>query len=186
MGLHRVRDTDYLCCSRHQAASLYPHLLCHGNHIPSPIILEAIAAQLARWTRPEVLDLFMAELGGGQKSALTAQLSAAEGEVADLEARRRRIGHAFARGDMGLEVYRQVDDDLVGRLEAGQQRVWDLQRTLAAMPDLEQRRVALEGLAERFRRALESKEPAEVSAMLQNAGIKVLVEDGIVLDIVLV
>jgi hypothetical protein len=83
----------------------------------------------------------------------------------------------------GQGVYREVDDDLLAKLEAEQQRAGELAQQVEALPDPDQRRAMLEGLAAEWEEILEAEDPAVLSTRLREAGIRVLVEEGAVVRI---
>lgn len=186
MTRHKARRMReyYLRCNRHASRSVYPHYACHPNHIREPAAVAAVGEFFQWLATPEVLDEALAELGAGQEgAALRAELAEAEAQAARLEARKVRLGHAYAAGDMEISVYRQVNADLSGQLEAAQAEAAELARVVEALPDVETRRALLEGLVDRFAAVLAEREPAEVATLLQQAGVRVEVEEGEVVRI---
>lgn len=184
----RPRRTSpyYLRCNRHAQKAVYPEYTCHANSIREDAVLEAVGDFLQEMSTPEAIDAMLAEQQEGhQGQALHSELDAARRAVTDLEVRRRRAAHAYAAGDMDLTIYREVDSELSERLAAEQARAQDLEQVIAAMPDLEQQREAILGLVQVLPDLLTSEEPATIAAMLQEAGLHIYIEAGLVREIVL-
>ena len=169
----------YLRCNRHASISVYPHYECHPNHIAEPKAVEELAKFLEWLTDDAALDQVLAEQGdSAEVEEMRRELARARSAVEDLEARKLRAGHAFARDDMEISVYRQVNADLNDELDTERATAGKLAELLEAVPDLDERRCALKELAEGFPELLETREAPEIATLLQQAGIRVLVEEG--------
>ena len=169
----------YLRCNRHAAKSVYPHYACHPNHILESKAVAEVAKFLQWLTTDGALDQVLAEQGDGTEvEQMRVEQARAQNAVEDLENRKVRAGHAFAAGDMEISVYRQVNAELNEQLESEQATAERLSSILGAMPDLDERRSTLETLAANFSALLETREPPEIATMLQQAGIRVYIEEG--------
>lgn len=184
LSISRGRRYRYLCCGRHCMKSLYPEYACHANHILEERLLDELGQAFSEMTTPRAVDAFLARVGEtANLPQLRSRLARAASTVADLEQRLVRAGHAYAAGDMGLDVYRQVDADLRERLEAARLLEQNTRRELDSLPDIEARRRILLELAQGFDDLVAQAEPAEISRLLQEAGLQVLVEEGHIVEI---
>ena len=180
MGRSWAQDMagPYLRCARHASKNLYPQYACHPNNIQESKVFQEISKFFAWLTTPGALDQVLAELDeGAEIQKMEQELAQAMFSIENIEARKVRAGHAFAGGDMEIAVYRQVNDDLSEQLATAQNTAQELTRALEAVPDLAERRITLEELARTFPDLLETKDAAEVSAILQNAGVRVYIEE---------
>ena len=180
MGRNQAKGMPgpYLRCARHASKNLYPQYACHPNNTPESQVLAEVGAFLEWLTTEDALDQVLSALDeGAEIQQMEQELDQAQKTIQDLQQAKVRAGHAFAAGDMEISVYRQVNDDLSDQLFSAQSTAQELARTLEAVPDLEERRVTLEELRETFPQLLEAKEEAEISAILQNAGVRVYIEE---------
>jgi DNA invertase Pin-like site-specific DNA recombinase len=169
----------YVRCGRHAQKTVYPEWACHPNFVREQVVLGEVGAFLRYLSTPGALEQALAELGpGGEQEDLRADLGAAERAGEDFARRRVRLAHAFAAGDVDIGVYRQTEGELAGQEEAARAQAVGLAQALGSLPDVEQRRGLLAELAGGFEGLLGEGEPAAVSTMLQEAGIRVFVEDG--------
>lgn len=178
-----TRGHTYLRCNKHARRRMLGDG-CHWNHMPEWKVTEAIAEYLVVYSTAERVDEALAELVDSQEEATARRdLAGAEKRVVELVRRRERLAHALASGDLDGGMYRTTDDALLGRLAGEEERIAELERYLAALPDLEERRRILEGLAGEFAVLVEKGEPAQVARALQEAGIRVEAEEGEVVSV---
>lgn len=139
----------------------------------------AEVGRFLQWlTGDGVIDQVLSEQGDSNEvEQMKRDLARARSAVDDLEARKIRVGHAFAAGDMEIPVYRKVNADLTDQVAEQQARILKLSRALDAVPDLDQRRATLEDLSRNFPALLATLDAPEVAAMLQSAGLHVYIED---------
>lgn len=159
---------------------------CHPNHLPEKRVATAISEFLDWLSTEDRLDQALEEWGQGpEEQALTGDLARARESEERLAAQRRRLGLALAAGKMDFDLYRDLDDDLLRKLEAEQGRVTLLEQQIAALPDMEQRRAVLEQLAALFPQMVRQEEPEALASFLQNAGLVVWCEGGEVIEVCL-
>lgn len=179
MSRRELAGRYYLRCSSYFNAKRDGRRGCHHNGITEAEILDAVGDFLAYLSTPEVLTMALAQLdGAGEEAILREELAGVERALFATENKRRRLAHAYAAGDMEIGVYRRVDDDLRIDAETQAEQVITLERTLAALPDLDATREWLEELTASFPEMVAYHPSAEVAAALQTAGIRVYVEDG--------
>lgn len=157
---------------------------CHGNHLSERAVTAEISAFLDWLGTEENLQAALAAWGAGpDEEALAAALGRAQETAGSLRRQRERLGLALAAGKMDFDLYRSLDDGLLRRLEAEEARAADLERQLAALPDLDERREVLESLAGAFPEIVRREDPEALAALLQNAGLTVWCEDGEVVEV---
>jgi hypothetical protein len=169
---------EYYRCSSHARSYRGTMPPCHANYIPRSRITAAIVADLERLSTPENLDALVAELDTGPNTAqLQAQIAEHQGSIEDLHTERQRIATAYRKQVMDDDIYRSQDDDIKRQIDAHEQRIADLQRQIAAVPDLAHWRAQMETLAADFPAIVATVEAEVVAAELQRAGLVVLVEE---------
>lgn len=156
---------------------------CHGNHISESQTITAVAAYLAELTTAEAQEVALSRIA--PSPGREAELEATERRAQALEAQRKRIALVLATGDMEVSIYREADRELLERLEIARAQAAEARAELEALPDREARRAALEAVLEGFAQALAEDEPVRVSTLLQNAGIRVYIENGEVITVTL-
>ena len=172
----------YLACGWHHHRA---HTECHSNHIPERKVTEALTEALAEMAKnPALLDAAL-EMGGAvtTEQQVREDLDRSTRLIADLEGRRVVLGHALAAGQMKPAVYATVDGQLEAQLKAERTKAADLERALAAMPDIGARRKVLMALAKDYSQVVRTLPAPTVAAMLQQAGIRVFCEEGKVVQI---
>lgn len=179
MNDRRVR---YLRCNTH-AEKVRTGRTCHANYIAEARALTAVAAYLAELTQAEAREAALSRIAPSPD--LEAELETQKRRIQALEAQRKRIALALAAGDMEVSIYREVDTELLERLEAARGEAAEIRTVIEALPDLDARRAALEAVSENFPRMLAEDEPVRASGLLQNAGIRVYIENGEVITITL-
>lgn len=173
-----------MVCSTHRKKSL-TGISCHHNSVPEHKLITALSGFIAQLVDRETLNAALEELEQSEDRAdLVASIKAARDTAASLERQRERL--ALAAGKMDVDIYRQTDDGIRARLEAARAQLTELERTLDTLPDQAVRRAALEELVSTFPLLVEHVEPAEISAALQDAGIRIYIEDNAVQRIVIV
>lgn len=179
---HRNKEIHYLDCGAHHV----DRGVCGPNHIAERLVTVALGEAMAVLCNQTVLDATLARLGDGAAlDGARADLARATGHVTDLEAQRLRLAHALAAGKMQSDVYYAVDGDLSAQLGAERLRIVDLQHIIAAQPDQDTRRETLVELVGHFGDVIGTLEPALVAALLQRAGIRVMIAGGAVAEIVI-
>lgn len=174
-----------LRCGSHLHQSRYPEWACHPN-----LVFEAdVLAYLTDWLRdiadPADQEAFLAELEDRpQEAGLRRDLAAASANIDGYKDQRRRLGHALASGAMDLDLYRQVDGEIRTKLDAEELRWQELRIAIEALPDIEQYRAILGELTANLDYYMAQAEPTVVARALQEAGIRVLVEDSQPIEVV--
>ena len=177
MGRNKVGNNYYLRCMRHAMKSTQGQS-CHPNIVAEWRVVDAIAAWLEENTTPEVIDETLERWAPDDGAGADAELERKRAEIETLIKQRDRLALAYAQGAMDVEQYRRTDDRLLAQLDAAQKRADELGRVVKSLPDMDERRMILESLAEGFRLIMAVLEPAEVSQALQAAGLVVFCEDG--------
>ena len=167
----------YMRCPQH-AKRARTGLSCHTNCIREEAITAALLAWLEHLATPGAIDHAFAATSDTNLEALGQDLETAGALAADLSAQRQRIALDRARGLMDGEMYRYTDDGLLAKLEAARLAVQQCRRQIAALPDQDTRRRGLAELVREFPALLDLLEPAEVSRLLQTAGVRIWCEAG--------
>jgi hypothetical protein len=183
MTRFRARRRYYLRCSTqsHKALTGRP---CHPNNLPESAALEALAARLSELATPAALDQAVAHLqDDAQADRLRADHARAEAARADLCTQRERLALALAAGKMQPDIYAAADAHLLAHLRAESARLQDLGAALSSLPDLQQKREALASLTSAFHQIAPTLDPAELSHLLQAAGVRIECAAGRVLSV---
>ncbi len=180
MKLQRKRYKDrvyiYLECARHRRKST-SGVSCHNNSTPQHRVLDALRVFFSELANPEVLDRILDQVAAGDdRSQLHQDLQSAQALAADLRRQRERLASALGAGKMDVDIYYHTDGNLRSRLESAEEEIVDLERALESVPDLDQRRGILEDLSA-SNDLVAQTEPAEISTLLQQAGIRVYIEE---------
>jgi len=183
--MYRIHDRRwwYWRCSTHSSRAI-TGVACHSNRIPEHRITSAAAAFLETLSTAEALDAALASIGTNDDAArLAADLVTARRLADELVGQRRRLALAYAAGKMELGIYATADEDITHRLGSEERRATELQLAIAAMPDIATRRAELEHIAADFPAIVERAPPAEVSAILQRAGVRIEIEQHRVISV---
>jgi len=183
MARHTCHGKDHwLRCSKHthKATTGEP---CHPNHVKESDVVAALAAFLETLATPAALEAALDHTD--DVAHLRQQVAGLDGHLAELELRRQRLALALAAGHMDPHIYRAADDLLLADVDATRARLLDLHRLIAAAPDPAQRRASIEALAAAFPDLVGQAPPIQLRTLLQNAGLRVEVEQGEVKSIVL-
>jgi len=162
-----------------QARKAITGVSCHPNLIPEQAALRALWQALAdmRADLPASVEQVLAQIGSPQQmETARSRLRAAEHTVENLEHQRQRLALALASGSIDAAMYRHTDDGLLARLEAARDSADHLRRQYELLPDLDERRERMLDLLEHCDEVL-SGEPAAVSKRLQDAGLRLLIEE---------
>lgn len=159
---------------------------CHPNQLPEHRVTAEVATFL-RWLSTEQnLEAALAEWGPGPGvTELHTNLGLANDIVADLTRQRERLGLAMAAGKMDFDLYRNLDDNLLSKLDAEEARVKSLERQIAVLPDVDARRDVLQRLGEDFSLLVDVLPPEEMSSLLQSAGLVIWCEAGEIIEVCL-
>ncbi len=185
-GKHMTRSGNhgylYLRCPTHARRSMGVEGECHANLIPEHRIAEAIGAFLATEVTAESVRAAYQERED-TATDLSVELETARKTARELHAKRERLALAYAAGQMDLQIYRSSDDSIQVQETAQIARAQSLEAQMRAAPNLEARVAAVLDLVAHFGQMITDLEPAEVAAILQNAGLRVLVESGRVVEV---
>ncbi|MFN3077425.1 MAG: recombinase family protein [Alphaproteobacteria bacterium] len=178
MARESSRGRWYLRCSLHVRKALTGRT-CHFNSTPEHRVTSAIRDWLAEFVTPERVDQALAELGaGGEGERIREDAARARAVIRNCDQQRERLALNLAGGYLDGAMYRTLDDRLLEQLRAETTRAAELDRMLANLPDLAERRALLEQMARMFDRLVDLGEPAEVARALQAAGIRAWCEEG--------
>lgn len=166
----------FLNCSTHRHRTT-TGISCHHNNIPEHRILSEISTFLDWLATPARLDQALDELAANpDHDRIQVELDQVLHTVRDCEQQRQRLVLALAAGQLHADLYRDADDLLLDRLNRARQRASELQQLLDARPDPQARRELLDLLIREFPSLLAHADPAELAALLQQAGIRVEIE----------
>ncbi len=156
---------------------------CHVNRILEQDVLDFLYEYLASLIDPQ---RFAEVLSAHQPGAdLQRQLEDAKKRVADVEARRTRLGLGFASGVVKAEVYQLADAQLEDELNRVLGFLADLERQRQSQPTREERAASLRAVLDRLD-ALFGQPPSEVAATLRRIGLRVWVGEGVIQRVELV
>ena len=162
-----------------QARQAVTGVPCHPNLISEHVAVQALWQALAdmRADLPASVEHILNQIGSPQAiETARRDLRAAEHLVHDLERQRERLALALAGGALDAAMYRQTDDSLLTRLAAAQACAAELRQQYDALPDLDERRERMFDLVEHCDE-LFAGEPAAVAKRLQDAGLRLLIEE---------
>jgi len=166
-------------CSTHvyYSRGLRP-LPCHANTVTERKLIVALGVYLAELRTDEAIEAALGEWKPDHQPARLVQELDELGKLGErLGDQRKRLALDRAAGTMDAQMYRQTDDALLAQLEASQEQAIAIQRQLDALPDRDAQRDTLRQLASGFHRMLAHAEPAEVSRLLQDAGLRIWCEE---------
>ncbi|NIP97511.1 MAG: hypothetical protein GWO24_30410 [Akkermansiaceae bacterium] len=163
----------YLRCTTHAHAK-QTSKTCHPNLLRESAAIAALTQHLHTLTTPAALDAALTQLQHpADHQRLTLELQRTAAIVQDLITQRRTIALDRAARKMTADIYHHTDTTLQSQLTAAESRHAELTRALQSLPDLAQQKKALASLASAFPQLLQQAEPAEISTLLQTAGIRI-------------
>ena len=177
----------YLRCSTyHYARSL--RILdgsddCHANGIQEEIVRDAVIAVLF-----EIADLddLRARILMPERNEQEAQIERVQSRIHAIELERERLAEALAGGAMDLDVYQAVDAPKREELLAKRARLVELhqERQLSVAPVV--RWQSVEELRTLIADGWDGVEPSRLNALLRRLGLRVWVENGVIVEAELV
>lgn len=169
-------------CAKHNQARRYGR--CHPNWINAELIFQALHEALRGFhDDPAAIEEMLAQTAP-DRPQLEEDLERARAAAKAVQAKRERLALTLADGKMTADVYRAADDRLIEELEHVTSQATEIQTRLARLPSLEERRTDLEDLAADPDWILEGP-VGEVQAKLRRSGLRVIVEEGKVEEIVI-
>jgi len=170
----------YMRCATYSQRHHYPGRPdCHSNYIREDEAMRLLADYIRALGTDDTLDRVFHRLQEQQRADESqGELSRLRHRLSELDSQRERLALAYAAGDMPLAYYRRADESLAAQQDTARLRASELERYLNSLPDMEAKRRQLRWLFDNFDVLLERAEPAEMSKALQEAGFKVLVEEG--------
>jgi len=167
--MYRSKDRGgarYLRCTKREA--------CRGNHVKESLLLSEVGKYLDSLTTPEAVAQAVSQ-ANAPTNDLGDEAAGLDELLAELEAERRRLGVALARGQMRSDIYYSLDSDLVERREQAQARREQIEQAMSQAVAPEERAEMVLQAARSFQRLLSERDPALVSTTLQRIGLRVTV-----------
>ena len=154
---------------------------CHPNTTREDAVIEVVEALLAEMRKvPGFVERLVAD-ALPEEQELREAVAGAEVELAGLVEQQKRLGLAVASGAIGMATAQAADRDLAERIQAIEATRMQAAHKLAGLPD-QAARVQNVKAALKFV-SLRDRDLAAVRAALMRAGIKVMCEDGEVLEV---
>jgi DNA invertase Pin-like site-specific DNA recombinase len=154
---------------------------CHPNTTKESLVIEAVEAFLAELRRlPGLLDRLVAE-SLPEERKLREEIEAADAELAGLVERQRRLALAVGDGTISDSAARLADQEYTRRIRAVESTRLQARHELGGLPDFATRRRQLAKALEVV--SLRDRDLEEARSALIRAGIKVMVDDGKVVEI---
>jgi len=149
---------------------------CHRNITREDALRDALTAYLQHILDDRAFDDALAGAATPEDD-LRARLQGIDARRDDLDRQRQRLALALAAGLMDPHVYRQADDTLLADLTTLNEKRAQTLDALAAIPDAQTRRHTLLTLRDQLP-TLWALPPAHINALLRQAGIRILCENG--------
>ncbi len=170
---------DRLRCGTHSRQAVTGRS-CHRNSIPIADVTAALVAFLDAMRDVDTLATYMASRNDGAQER--QRLDQIERQVEAIAVKRRRLALAYAGGAMDVQIYQEADGELVSQVEGLQAEAKQLEGSLARTATPAQRYEVVQSLRGRLEEQV-AEDPVRVATMLRRAGIRIEIEDGLVVAI---